>query len=63
MHLFLKFIFGIELYMFRTVSVSIIRCLALYSQQYVYAICSILIPLVSSQHNLYDIYLLLCVLS
>jgi len=23
--------------------------------------CSILIPLVSSQHNLYDIYLLLCV--
>jgi hypothetical protein len=25
MHLFLKFIFGIELYMFRTVSLSIIR--------------------------------------
>jgi hypothetical protein len=28
-----KFIFGIELYMFRTVSLSIIRSLALYTQQ------------------------------
>ena len=35
MHYFLKFIFGIELYMFRTVSVSSIRSLALYTQQYV----------------------------
>jgi len=42
--------------MFRTVSLSIIRSLALYT-----AIGIILIPLVSSQHNLYDIYLLLCV--
>jgi hypothetical protein len=33
LHQFLKFIFGIELYMFRTVSVSIIRILALYTQQ------------------------------
>jgi hypothetical protein len=33
MHQFLKFIFGIELYMFQTVSLSIIRCLALYTQQ------------------------------
>ena len=35
MHQFLKFIFGIELYMFRTVSLSIIRSLALYTQQYI----------------------------
>jgi len=32
-HWFLKFIFGIELYMFRTVSLSIIKSLALYTQQ------------------------------
>jgi len=38
MHYFLKFIFGIELYMFRTVSLSIIRSLALYTQQQVYVI-------------------------
>jgi hypothetical protein len=43
-HFFPKFIFGIELYMFWTVSLSIIRSLVLYIQ-----------------HNLYDIYLLLCV--
>jgi hypothetical protein len=30
---FLNFIFGIELYMFRTVSLSIVRSLALYTQQ------------------------------
>jgi len=35
MNLFLKFIFGIELYMFRTVSLYSIRSLALYTQQYV----------------------------
>ena len=34
-HQFLKFIFGIELYMFRTVSLSIIKSLALYTQQYI----------------------------
>ena len=33
MHQFLKFIFGIELYRFRTVSLPIIRSLALYTQQ------------------------------
>jgi len=33
MHQFLEFIFGIELYMFRTVSLSIVRSLALYTQQ------------------------------
>jgi len=33
MHKFLKFIFGIELYMFRAVSLSIIRSLALFTQQ------------------------------
>jgi hypothetical protein len=38
MHLFLKFIFGIELYMFRTGLPSIIRSLALYTQQQVYVI-------------------------
>ena len=65
MYLFLKFIFGIELYMFRTVSLYIIRSLALYTQQCADCLlagsgCSILIPLASSQHNLYDINLLLC---
>jgi len=38
MHKFLKFIFGIELYMFRTGFLSIIRSLVLYTQQYVYVI-------------------------
>ena len=38
MHQFLKFIFGIELYMFWTVSLSIIRGLALYTQQQLYVI-------------------------
>jgi len=33
MRWFLRFIYGIELYMFRTVSLSIIRSLALYTQQ------------------------------
>jgi len=34
MQWFLKFIFAIKLYMFRTVSLSIIRSLALYKQQW-----------------------------
>jgi hypothetical protein len=34
MHEFLKFIFGIELYMFRTVPLSIIRSYSLYIQQW-----------------------------
>jgi hypothetical protein len=38
MHKFLKFILGIELYMFRTGFLSIIRCPVLYTQQYVYVI-------------------------
>ena len=38
MHQFFKFIFGIELYMFWTVSLSIIGSLALYTQQQVYVI-------------------------
>ena len=33
MHEFLKFIFGIKLYMFRTVSLSIVRSFLLYTQQ------------------------------
>jgi len=44
-----------EIYTFRTVFLSIIRSLALYTQ------LAIGIPLASSQHNLYDTYLLLCV--
>ena len=38
MHQFLKYIFGIELYMFLTGFVSIIRSLVLYTQQQVYVI-------------------------
>ena len=38
MHQFLKFIFGIELYMFLTGFLSIIRSLVLYTQQQVYVI-------------------------
>jgi hypothetical protein len=59
MHSFLKFIFGIELYMFWTGFLSIIRSLALYTQQQVgtchtdYVDCL----LASSQRNLYDMYL------
>jgi len=34
MHLFLKFIFGIKLYMFRTFPLSIIRSFSLYAQQW-----------------------------
>ena len=34
MHLFIEFIFGIKLYMFRTILLSIIRRLSLYTQQW-----------------------------
>jgi hypothetical protein len=34
MHYFLKFIFGMKLYMFRTVPLSIIRSFSLYTQQW-----------------------------
>ena len=57
---FLRFIFRIEFYMFGTGFVSIIRSLVLYTQQQVYVIefdCL----LASSQHNLHDIHLLLCI--
>jgi len=70
MHYFLKFIFGIKLYMFRTVPVSIIRNFSLYTQQwymsYKYAdslragsgrnCSSVLILLPSCNCNLYDIH-------
>ena len=70
MHLFLKFILGVKLYMFRTVPLSIIRSLSLYTQQWYMSYrfadslragsgwnCrSILILLASCQHNLYDIH-------
>ena len=70
--LFLKFIFGIELYMFQTGLLSIIRSLStVYTAIGIchtgYADClvarsgSILISLASSQHNLYDKYLFLCI--
>jgi len=63
--------FGIELYMFRTYLLSIIRSLntvftsvGICHASYVDCLlarsgCSILISLADSQHNLYDIYLLL----
>jgi len=60
--------------MFRTGFLHVIRSLVLYTHQQVYVIqvmfasgirmemdISFLIPLASSQHNLYDIYLLLCI--
>jgi len=45
MHQFLKFIFGIKLYMFQTVPLSIIRSFSLYTQQtcmiYTTAVCTV----------------------
>ena len=45
MHYFLKYIFGIKLYMFRTVALSIIRSFSLYTQQtcmtYTIAVCTV----------------------
>ena len=77
MHQLFKFISGTKFYNFRTVSLSIIRSLALYTQQQAHVIhvmltaywwdqdengsSSILILLASSQHNLYDMGLLLFV--
>ena len=44
MHYFLKFIFGMKLYMFQTIPVSIIRSFSLYTQQtcmtYNIAVCT-----------------------
>ena len=57
------FYFGTILYMFRTVSPSIIRSLRLYIQHQVYVI-QVLWLLASKQpQNLYDIYLMLYVQS
>jgi hypothetical protein len=59
--------FGLELCMFQTGLLSIIRNLVLYTQQYVFVIqvmlsaSEIRILLADSQHNLYDIYPLLCI--
>jgi hypothetical protein len=45
MHQFLKFIFGMKLYMFRTVPLSITRSFSLYTQQtcmtYTIAVCRV----------------------
>jgi hypothetical protein len=58
MHQFLKFIFGIELYMFRTVSVHHQESSTVHTAINTGYADSLL---TNSQHNLYDIYLLLCV--
>ena len=45
MHQFLKFIFGIKLYMFQTVPLSIIKSFSQYTQQwymsYSFAVCTV----------------------
>ena len=51
LHQFLKFIFGIELYMFRTVPLSIIRSLALYTKQQIYVIQILLTTSYLNQHD------------
>jgi len=53
MHWFLNFTFGIELYMFRTDSLSIIRSFLLYTQQYIQVCWQLASKLLA---NLYDIY-------
>ena len=58
MYKFPKFIIGIEIFMFRTVSSGVQHCTHSNGISHTgYADCL----LVSIQHNLYDIYLLLCV--
>jgi len=42
MHYFLKFIFGTELYMFRTGFLSIIRSLVLYDINILIGVCTVL---------------------
>ena len=44
--------------MSRTVSLPIVRSVALHTQQYIQVMLTVC---ASSRHNLYDIYLLLCV--
>jgi hypothetical protein len=58
MHQFLKSSFGIELYVFQTGFLSI-KSSTVYTA--IGGGIRILIQLASSQHNLYDIYLLLCI--
>ena len=55
MHQFLRIIFGIKLYMFRTVPLSIIRSFSLYTQQW-YMSYSFANSLLSA-----TLYVLLCV--
>ena len=55
------FYFGTTLYMFRTVSPSIIRSLGLYIQHYTIQVLSLLAS--KQLQNLYDIYLMLYVQS
>jgi len=49
MHQFLKFIFGMKLYMFRTVPLSIVSSFSLYTQQWYMSYRF-------ADSNLYDIY-------
>jgi hypothetical protein len=48
MHQFLKFIFGMKLYMFRTIPLSVIRRFSLYTQQWYmshrFAVCTVKTP-------------------
>ena len=62
MHWFLKFIFGMKLYMFRTVPLSIIRSFSLYTQQcYKYMeLCSILILLAICQQTFMTCTIAVC---
>ena len=68
MHQFLKFIFGIKLYMFRTVPPSIIRSFSLYTQQWYvsYRFADSLRAEGSGRfrpdpaHKMYDIYTVVC---
>jgi hypothetical protein len=63
MHKFLKFIFGMKIYMFRTVPLSIVRSVSLYAQQWYtsYRFADSLwagayVPAHKLSANLYDIY-------
>jgi len=71
MHQFLKFIFGIKLYIFRTVPLYIIRSFSLYSQQWYMSYrfadcllagsgCSVLILLASCQHTFMTYTIAVC---
>ena len=57
------FYFGTTIYMFRTVSPSIIRSLGLYIQYQVYVIQVLWLLASKQQQNLYDIYLMLYIQS